>query len=127
MKISQLTYIAVKDPQFHRLFLTMCPTYAFINRATGTFNKAMGLSKDYIAIISAMWFIDGSVTSYLDNLDEDKMQILKAIGIDISSSYDEQERRDEILRAIAALDKSHPMRKRYYGDGDVDELLINVH
>ena len=38
----QLTFIAVKDRRFYPVFkYTFCPTYHFIDRATGYFNSAM--------------------------------------------------------------------------------------
>lgn len=54
----QLSFISVNDPSFHEMFLTMCPTYTFIDRANGKFNSNMSFKREYGALVSAGWMID---------------------------------------------------------------------
>lgn len=63
----QLSLYAVKDRRFHEIYKRVfCPTYAFINRATGYFNDGMGLRKDYIAIVSSAWDIFNKLDEYIN-------------------------------------------------------------
>lgn len=63
----QLSFIAQNDPNFHGLFMTMCPTYTFIDRANGKFNSNMSFKREYCALISAGWEIDKVYDQYLSN------------------------------------------------------------
>ena len=66
----QLSFIAVNDPEFHKLFMTLCPTYTFIDRSNGKFNDNMTFKREYAALISAAWEIDKVydwVYSFLEN------------------------------------------------------------
>ncbi len=63
----QLSFIAVNDPAFHPMFMTMCPTYTFIDRANGKFNSNMSFKREYSALISAAWEIDKIYDQYLSN------------------------------------------------------------
>lgn len=114
----QCTLIATKDREFHKYFLNMCPTYTFIDRANGKYNKAMDFKKDYAALITYMWELDRSCDRYLNNPDESSYNTLVDYGINPNEVEEEdQEKREELLRAITTkLDKSHPFRKRYVDD-----------
>lgn len=63
----QLSLISVQDPNFHPMFMTMCPTYTFIDRANGKFNSNMSFKREYSALISAAWEIDKIYDQYLSN------------------------------------------------------------
>lgn len=102
----QLTYAAVLDPKFHELFLPMCPTYAFIDRSTGYFNSAMGLKKDYAAILSKLSTIDKVINQYLNDPEANSYERMRMHGID-NDQYNSEEdlekcraRRDLLLNSI---------------------------
>lgn len=59
----------------------MCPTYTFIDRADGKFNRAMGFEKDYSALVSAAWDIDNYFDEYLNSPDADSYEKLSNLGI----------------------------------------------
>lgn len=61
----QLTKIAVKNSRFHPYFMVMCPSYAFIDRATGYINRSMLHTKDYAAILAKICTIDSVCNDYL--------------------------------------------------------------
>lgn len=63
----QLSFIVQNDPNFHGMFMTMCPTYTFIDRANGKFNSNMSFKREYSALISAAWEIDKVYDNYLSN------------------------------------------------------------
>ena len=77
----QETLACVKNPKYHEGFLTMCPTYTFINRADGLFNKDMGFQKDYAAILSSAYLIDVLINKYLTNPEEEGHYILTKLGL----------------------------------------------
>ena len=69
------------NPKYHPLFITMDPTYAFINRSNGKFNKAMGFMKDYAAILSVAWDYDVAFDNYMSNPEEDTYEVAQKLGI----------------------------------------------
>lgn len=122
----QLTYTAVKDPKFHPLFITMCPTYAFIDRANGRFNNAMDFKKDYAALISAAWEIDTAFDQYLNNMDEDSYRVIRDMGLVVPLEEDASaEERRVLLEKLAKSNKDNKFRKRFLGDVTVEELFPN--
>lgn len=114
----QLTLVAVKDSAFHKLFLTMSPTYTFIDRANGRFNEAMDFKKDYAALISAAWEYDIAANNYLMNPEAESYEKMKALGIDDFDSESDQQARNAAFRKILKMDKDIPYRKRFAGDMD---------
>ena len=77
----QLTAIAIKNPVYHKIFMPLCPTYAFIDRATGKFNNAMSFKKDYIALIASAWDIDQAYDDYLKYPDESTYSACEELGL----------------------------------------------
>lgn len=106
---------------FHRYFLTMCPTYAFIDRANAKFNRAMDFKKDYAAIISAAWEIDNVYEQFLtdDNSTSDHYQILHNYGLYEAETDPYLEERQSLIRRIIRADTNHPFKKRYLGDKEL--------
>ena len=122
----QLTLTAVKDPKFHPLFITMCPTYAFIDRANGRFNGAMDFKKDYAALISAAWEIDTAFDQYLNNMDEDSYRVIRDMGLVVPLEEDASaEERRLLLEKLAKSNKDNKFRKRFLGDLTEEELFPN--
>ena len=81
--------------------MPMVPTYAFIDRANGKFNRAMDFKKDYAAIISAAYDIDRKYDQYLTDPDADSYEALRSVGIDTSSSSEDViEQRNKLIRDI---------------------------
>lgn len=121
----QLTYTAVKDPKFHQLFITMCPTYAFIDRANGRFNGAMDFKKDYAALISAAWEIDTAFDMYLTNMDEESYRIVQDMGLIIHADSDTfKEERALMMEKLVKSDRDNKFRKRFIGDLTEDDILV---
>lgn len=117
---------------FHQYFLTMCPTYSFIDRANAKFNRAMDFKKDYAAIISAAWEIDNVYEQFLtdDDSSSDHYQILHNYGLYEADSDPYLEERKHLISKIIRADTSHPFRKRYIGereltDKDIEEIEEN--
>ena len=77
----QCTTVSVMNPKYHSLFITMVPTYAFINRSNGRFNKGMGFMKDYAAILSTAWEYDTVFDNYLTNPDDDTYEMARKLGL----------------------------------------------
>ncbi|MCM1230063.1 MAG: hypothetical protein NC489_08020 [Ruminococcus flavefaciens] len=87
----QCTTVSVMNPKYHPLFITMDPTYAFVNRSNGKFNKGMGFMKDYAAILSTAWEYDVAYNNYLMDPEEDTFEIARKLGI-LNSSGEEDDR-----------------------------------
>lgn len=96
----QLTAIAVKSAAYHAMFMTMCPTYAFIDRADGKFNRAMDFKKDYSGLISAAWDIDTAYDNYLRDPDEDSYDTLNRLGLDEVTSEESDKIRKKLFRDL---------------------------
>ena len=110
----QLTTAGCKNPIYHKLFLTMCPTYAYIDRADGRFNRAMGFAKDYSATIAAAWDIDTAYDRYLTNPDPDTDDMLRKIGLEWSLDNPEIEPdRNEIVKTLLSDDTKGSFKDRY--------------
>ena len=98
-----MTYIAVKNPIFHSLFMTMCPTYAFIDRATGYFNKGMDFKKDYVALLSVGHDHLKLCSEYIENPDDESYYALETNGVMLSKNTtpeEDHEEREETLQQI---------------------------
>ena len=94
----QCTTVSVMNPKYHPLFITMDPTYAFINRSNGKFNKAMGFMKDYAAILSVAWDYDVAFDNYMSNPEEDTYEVAQRLGILGPSDEDDQQLALELNR-----------------------------
>lgn len=91
----QTTAVLSKNTTYHAIFMPMVPTYAFIDRANGRFNRAMEFKKDYAAIISVAYDIDRLYDRYLTDPDADSYEALKSLGLvpemsDVSSELTRQ-------------------------------------
>lgn len=71
----------MQDPRFIPLFMTMCPTYAYIDRADGRFNRFMDFKKDYLATIAYAWDIDSAIDRYLMDSCEETYRYLDHMGL----------------------------------------------
>lgn len=109
----QVTMVSVRNPKYHPLFITMCPTYAFIDRADGHFSRAMDFKKDYAAILSYAWDIDVAYDNYLTHPDEDSTEMLKALGLDEDTNREAEEDRTRILHMLAESDVPKKIKERY--------------
>lgn len=90
----------IKDRRFLRYFMPLCPTYHYIDRADGMYARAMQYEKDYAAILSAAWEIDGAIDRYLRDPDQDNAELMHLLGID------EQAKDDAELKLRKLLDSS---------------------
>ena len=96
----------LKDPRFHGLFLTIVPTYQFIDRANGQFNSSCGFKKDYAALISAGWDIDTAIDEYLAYPDESTYQNLVDMGVlGVNKQQMRDEREAQLRRLARATDE----------------------
>lgn len=86
----QCTTVSVMHPKYHPLFITMVPTYAFVNRANGRFNRGMGFMKDYSAILSTAWDYDVAYNAYLNNPEEDTYAVAAKLGLMNSSGESDE-------------------------------------
>lgn len=109
----QCTTAGCRNPKYHKFFITMCPTYAFIDRADGRFNRAMGFMKDYSALISAAWDIDSAYHQFLISPDADSYEALHELGLDPMYSADEDGRREVLLRRLYSDETSGRFKEQY--------------
>lgn len=109
----QETYMSVKSPTYHPLFITMCPTYAFIDRADGKFNRAMDFKKDYAALVAAAWDIDTRYDKYLTDPDADSYDSMRALGLDSVTTKESLQQRDELIRDIISGKITGKFGERY--------------
>lgn len=104
----QLSFIAVNDPNFHGMFMTMCPTYTFIDRANGKFNSNMTFKREYSALISAAWEIDKVYDQYLSN-PESETNPETVLGI--SPEYKQEAIENFIISYRNILKNQSPLEK----------------
>ena len=108
----------------------MCPTYTFIDRATGKINTNMSFKKDYSALISAAWEIDKAYNNYLSNLDgiefDQSNHPLMRLGIFEDSDRDAMKEREEILRKLVKAKPDNKFRKRMIGDATAEDLMLDI-
>lgn len=113
----QETLAAVKNAKYHKLFMPMCPTYTFIDRADGKFNRAMDFKKDYSAIISAAWEIDRTFDAYLSDPDQDSYEILEKAGLySATTDADAAAQRMEFLERLVKANSDNPLKGRFIDD-----------
>lgn len=91
------------NPKYHPLFIVMAPTYAFINRSNGKFNKGMGFMKDYAAIMSVAWDYDVAYDNYLNNPEEDTYDVAAKLGILNSSGTEDEKIARDLNRRMLEL------------------------
>lgn len=91
------------NPKYHPLFITMVPTYAFINRSNGRFNKAMGFMKDYSAILGVAWDYDVAYDNYLKDPEADTYEVAKKLGLLDSSGLDDDMLANDISQRVLEL------------------------
>ena len=111
-----MTFIGITNPAYHPLFLTMCPTYTFIDRADGYINRSMDFKKDYAALIAAAWDIDTRYDEYLTHADMDTYEAMKALHLDEATSEESKEIRDKLIRNILDGKIKGSFAKRYGGE-----------
>lgn len=117
----QETYNANKSATFHPFLITMCPTYAFIDRANGKFNRAMGFKKDYAALIAAAWQLDRALDAYLTDPDENSFDRITKLGIHMPSS-EASENDIENTRKFLKVLSSDRNRKTSLGSRYISDL-----
>lgn len=111
------------------MFMSMCPTYTFIDRANGRFNENMTFKREYAALISAAWEIDRAYDMYLKDVDPipGEPNPLQKIGLYREDDENGLEKRAELIKRLVRTDKSNAFRKRILGDMmmdiDDDEIL----
>ena len=93
--------------------MTMCPTYAFIDRADGKFNRAMDFKKDYAALIAAAWDIDAAYDQFLSNPEAEHYEILKQMGLDDVENESARDRREMVFRTLMSGKVSGKFRDRF--------------
>lgn len=118
----QESYLANKDPVFHHFFMTMCPTYTFIDRATGKFNRGMGFKREYIAMMSHAWEIDQLYDRYNKDPEAVADEMYSMLGIQFGDTTAD-DAYIETLKLIASVDSDNKFRKRFFG-GDLGELVL---
>lgn len=116
----QESYAANKDPIFHQFFLTMCPTYTFIDRANGKFNRGMGFKREYIAMMSHAWEIDQLYDRYNRDPESTGEEMRAVLGIGCGPE-DEVDEFREAMSLICDVDKDNAFRKRFFGDASAEE------
>ena len=109
----QLTGVASKNAKYHPLFITMCPTYAFIDRADGRFNRAMDFKKDYSALIAAAWDIDTVYDSYLTNPEAEVYNIMQQMGLDEVTNDLARDKRKHMFDLLASGQITGKFRDRF--------------
>lgn len=121
----QLSFIAVKDPTFHKYFMTMCPTYGFIDRANGLLNRGMDFKREYTALISAAWDIDRAYDRFLTDPEADIEKYVNVVGFD-SGDPNALKQRDELLKTLAKASKDNNIRKRFLGDMSDKDIIKGI-
>lgn len=124
----QLSIYMPKDSEFHKYFLTMCPTYTFIDRANGKYNEAMSYKREYVALLACGWEDDKVCDRYLTSPSEENYNALVDRGIisEEDSEYS-KEKQTELFKFMAEnIDRKHPFRERYIDDSwyDLDGELF---
>lgn len=111
----------------------MCPTYAFIDRATGKFNEGMLFKREYVAILGAAWDIDKEYDRYLNDPDGGSPEYggvssngvypPRKLGVDYVETAQEIEDRNSMLRKLAELDDDNPHKQRVIGSADPMDFI----
>lgn len=111
----QATTVGQNNPKYHKLFLTMCPTYAFIDRADGKFNRSMGFMKDHAALIATAWDLDNAYDAYLNDPEANSYEVLERMGLAGSGPEFNTTRSEEIAKLLFSS-KTHGSFKERYVD-----------
>lgn len=117
-----MSYMANKDPIFHQFFMTMCPTYAFIDRANGRFNRGMSFKREYIALMSHAWEIDQLYNAYNSDPEATGEEMHRILGIGCPSDDPEHDDYKEALELISDVDQDNYFRQRFFGTVSADDL-----
>lgn len=102
--------------------MTMCPTYAFIDRADGRFNRAMDFKKDYSALVAAAWDIDTAYESYLMNPCEETYDVVQKMGLNIDDKGEnDKASHEKYMAGVRKLMEMKPggFRDRFFDPNDV--------
>lgn len=91
----------------------MLPTYTFIDRATGRYNRNMDFKKDYAAILSAAYDIDRAYDHFLNDPGEDSYELIKRLGLDTDDSEDGLEARQRIIQKLISGEADGSFRDRF--------------
>lgn len=112
----QETAVGCKNAKYHRYFLTMCPTYAFIDRADGKFNRAMGFKKDYAALLSSAWDIDTAYSQYLMDPEAEAYDVMKSMGLGYFGSGDDYKKSAHVIATLSDSDVKDSIFKAQFAD-----------
>lgn len=108
----QMTSAGCKNPKYHPLFITMCPTYAFIDRADGKFNRAMDFKKDYSALIAAAWDIDTAYESYNLNPCQETEEVLNQMGLNYNYNRTDRDSQERYMKQVRKVMEAKPGKIR---------------
>ena len=72
----------MKDPRYLKYFMTLCPTYHFLDRADSYYARSMQFEKDYAAILSSAWDIDTALNDFITTPDADTSDLMHMLGLD---------------------------------------------
>lgn len=108
----QVTSVGCKNPKYHPLFITMCPTYAFIDRADGKFNRAMDFKKDYSALIAAAWDIDTAYESYNLNPCQETEEVLNQMGLNYNYNRTDRDSQERYMKQVRKVMEAKPGKIR---------------
>ena len=107
----QATTVGRENPKYHKYFMTMCPTYAYIDRADGKFNRAMGFMKDHAALIATAWDLDTAYDNYLMDPEENSYDVLARMGLEGAETR--TSRSAEIARLLQSSKTTGSFKERY--------------
>lgn len=107
----QATTVGRENPKYHKYFMTMCPTYAYIDRADGKFNRAMGFMKDHAALIATAWDLDTAYDNYLMDPEENSYDVLARMGLEGAETR--TSRSAEIARLLQSSKTTGSFKARY--------------
>lgn len=91
----QMTFMKA-DKEDHPYLLEICPTYFFIDRITGKFNRMMGFNKDYAAILETIWSIGSACEEYAKNPSDESYHMLTEVH-HVSSPHSLDERTSMLI------------------------------
>ncbi|MCM1231732.1 MAG: hypothetical protein NC489_16565 [Ruminococcus flavefaciens] len=109
----QATTVGRENVKYHKYFLTMCPTYAFIDRADGKFNRSMSFMKDYAALIATAWDLDSAYDNYLCDPEESAYAVLERMGLAGSNPELHTTRSEEIAKLLFSSKTTGSFKERY--------------
>ena len=128
-KIRQVTAVTIKFlKKYHPLFQTLCPTYAFLDRADGMFNRSMSFAKDYAALISAAWDIDTAYhEAWIPDDDDDvensihsREKLDRLLGYNTLHSKEAEEKRAKMFKLLYNPNVESWWKSRYQDPFNLD-------